>query len=530
MTETFCVLIADPVHEDGRALLASRANIRVDVATGLDEAALVAKIPGYDALIVRSKTQVTRPVIAAGTKLKVIGRAGIGVDNIDVAAATERGIVVFNTPDANATTTAELTLAHLMSLSRHLPRADRSVRSGEWQPARFVGTELSGKSIGVVGFGTIGRLVAQRCAALKMKVFAYDPFVTTEIMREFSAEPLSLEDMLARSDYITLHCPLTDKTRNLIDQTRVAMMKPGVRIINCARGGLIDEAALLEGLSSGRIAGAALDVFVKEPPAGSKLLQCDNVVLTPHLGASTDEAQQAVSVKIAEAISNFLATGDAETAVNLPRISTEQIDVSRPYQNLARSLGRLAGALSSGPVTEIVVRLFGRVSELDPRPVSTEAMVGLLTGWHPDRVNRVNAAHLAKAHGIEARVAQSEASRDYVSLIEVAVVSEGKTTTVAGTLLGGRMPRLVRIDDYRVEAVPEGHFLFTRHHDRPGVVGALGAMLGRENINIQRMYVGTDGEANDAIALIGISERLPDSVMKEIKSLPQIIEALEFTL
>jgi D-3-phosphoglycerate dehydrogenase / 2-oxoglutarate reductase len=530
MADTFKVLIADPVHEDGRRLLAASPNIRVDVVTGLDEAGLVAKVPGYDALIVRSKSRVTKPVIAAGSSLKVIGRAGIGMDNIDVPAATERGIVVFNTPDANATTTAELTLAHLMSLSRHLPRADRSVRNKEWQPTRFVGTELAGKTVGVIGFGTIGRLVAERCAALKMKVLAFDPFVTKEIMQQFAAEPQLLDDLLAKSDYVTLHCPLTDKTRNLIDKAQIAAMKPGARIINCARGGLVEETALLEALNSGHIAGAALDVFVKEPPVDSPLLQLDNVVLTPHVGASTEEAQQAVSVRIAEVIAKFLSTGEAETAVNLPRISSEQFGLSKPYQVLALSLGRLVGALSGGPVTELVVRLFGRVSELDPRPISTEAMVGLLGGWLPDRVNRVNAAHLAKAHGIETRVSQSESSRDYLSLIEVSAASGGKTATVAGTLLGGRLPRLVRIGDYPVEAVPEGHFLFTHHHDRPGVVGALGGILGRENINIQRMNVGSDGGATEAIALISISAPLSDLAMKEIRELPQIIDAVEFTL
>jgi D-3-phosphoglycerate dehydrogenase len=530
MADTFNVLIADPVHEDGHKALANKPNIRVDVVTGLDEAGLIAKVPGYDALIVRSKSRVTRPVIAAGNALKVVGRAGIGVDNIDVAAATERGIVVFNTPDANATTTAELTLAHLMSLSRHLPRADRSVRNKEWQPQRFVGTEIAGKIVGIIGFGTIGRLVAERCAALKMKVLAFDPFVTKEIMQQFAAEPQMLDDLLAKSDYVTLHCPLTDKTRNLIDEARIAAMKPGARIINCARGGLVDETALLEALNSGHLAGAALDVFVKEPPVESPLLQLDNVVLTPHLGASTEEAQQAVSVKIAEVIAKFLTTGEAEAAVNLPRISSEQFGLSKPYQVLAHSLGRLVGALSGGPITELVVRLFGRVSELDSRPISAGAIVGLLEGWLPDRVNRVNAAHLAKAHGIETRVSQSEFSRDYLSLIEVSAVSDGKTTSVAGTLLGGRLPRLVRIDDYPVEAVPEGHFLFTHHHDRPGVVGALGGILGRENINIQRMHVGSDGGASAAIALISISAPLSELIRKEIRELPQIIDAVDFTL
>ncbi len=529
MTSLFRILVADPIHEDARKVFAAYPNIQVDVATGLDEAGLVAKIVDYDGIIVRSKSRVTKPIIAAGNQLKVIGRAGIGVDNIDVNAATERGIVVFNTPDANATTTAELTIAHILSLSRHLPRADRSVRAGEWTPTKFVGTELSGKTIGVVGFGTIGRLVAERCAALKMRVVAFDPFVTPEIMNQHGAEQIALEPLLASSDYITFHCPLNDKTRNLLDAARIATMKPGVRVINCARGGIIDEAALLEALKSGHVAGAALDVFVKEPPVGSPLLQLDNVELTPHLGASTEEAQQAVAVRIAEDIAKFLTAGEAQTAVNLPRISSEQLGQSRPYQSLALALGRLAGALSDGPVTELVVRLFGRVGELDARPVVSEATVGLLGNWIADRLNRVNAGHLAKAHGIEIRVSSSDQGRDYLSLVEVSAVSGGKATTVAGTLLGGRLPRLVRIDDYHVEAVPQGNFLFTRHHDKPGVIGALGNILGRENINISNMSVGIDG-GDSAVALINVSELPSEGVLKEIRALTPIIKAVEFKL
>jgi D-3-phosphoglycerate dehydrogenase len=527
---TFKILIADPIHEDGQKLLAADPNIEVEVATGLDEAGLIAKVPGFDAMIVRSKSRVTKPILEAARSMKAVGRAGIGVDNIDIPAATEHGIVVFNTPDANATTTAELTVAHIMSLSRHLPRADRSVRNKEWQPARFMGTEVAGKVIGIIGFGTIGRLVAERCAGLKMKVLAFDPFVTKEIMQQFSSEPATLEDLLRQSDYVTLHCPMTEKTRNLIDRDRIAMMKHAARLINCARGGLVDEAALDEALASGQLAGAALDVYAKEPPVDSPLITRDNVVLTPHLGASTSEAQQAVSVKIAELIAKFLMTGEAETAVNLPRISPEQFTASRPHQVLAHSLGRLASALAPGPVSELIVRFFGRVSEFDPRPISTEAIVGFLERSLPERVNRVNAQHLAKAQGMELRVSQSEISRDYLSLVEVEAIGAGTKTTVAGTLLGGRLPRIVRIDGYHVEAVPEGHFLFTRHHDRPGVVGALGGILGREEINIERMTVGLDGASTSAIALVGISAPLSETALAEIRALPQIIEAVEFAL
>jgi D-3-phosphoglycerate dehydrogenase / 2-oxoglutarate reductase len=530
MNQTYSVLVADPIHEDGRKLLSDRNDLRVDVATGLDEAGLMAKIADYDALIVRSNTRVTRPVIAAAQALKVIGRAGIGVDNIDVSAATERGIVVFNTPDANATTTAELTVAHLLSLSRHLPQADRSVRKNEWRPSRFIGTELAGKTIGIIGFGTIGRLVAARCLGLKMRVVAYDPFVTPEIMKEAGAEPLDLDAVLATADCVTLHCPLIEKTRNLLDKTRIAAMKPGARIVNCARGGLVDEGALFEALTSGHIAGAALDVYVEEPPTGSPLLTLDNIVLTPHLGASTQEAQQAVSIQIAQDIANFLATGAAETAVNLPRITTEQFGRSRPYQELAHSLGRLVGALREEPIDELVVRLFGHVANLDSRPITAEALVGLLSKRLAGRVNRVNATHLAQSQGIEVKESRSEQARDYLSLVEVTAVTGGKATTVAGTLLGGRLPRLVRIDDYEVEAVPKGRFLFTRHQDRPGVVGALGGILARENINISRMNVGVEGDATMAIALLSISAPLPDSAMAEIRALSPIRQAVEFEL
>lgn len=530
MNALYNVLIADPIHEDGRALLTKDARIRVDVETGLDEASLVERIADYDALVVRSKTRVTRPVIAAATRLKAIGRAGIGVDNIDVPAATERGIVVFNTPDANATTTAELTVAHLLSLSRNLPQAGLSVRQGEWQPARFSGVEVAGKTAGVIGFGTIGRLVAQRCAGLKMRVLAYDPFVAPEIMEQSGAEPVALDDLLAAADYVTLHCPLTDKTRYLIDAKGLAAMKRGARIINCARGGLIDESALVDALKSGHLAGAALDVYEKEPPAGSPLLSLDNVVLTPHLGASTAEAQQAVSVRIASDVINFLSTGAAETAVNLPRVTSEQLVRTIPYQQLAHALGRLVGSICEGPISELVVRLFGRVAELDSRPITSEALVGLLSRRMTGRVNRVNAAHLAKLQGIEVRESKTENARDFVSLVEISAVTDKGPITVAGTLLGERHARLVRIDDYDVEAVLEGHFLFTRHHDQPGVVGALGGILGRENINISRMHVGLGSSDSTAIALVSTSAPLSATAMAEIKALGPIEQAVEFEL
>ncbi len=524
------ILIADPIHEQARSLLASRPGFDVAVATGLNEAELTERIGDYDGIIVRSKTRVTASVISGGQRLKVIGRAGIGVDNIDVAAATERGIVVLNTPDANATTTAELALAHLLSLSRHLPQADRSMRAGEWQPAKFVGTELSGKSVGVIGFGTIGRVFARRCLALKMQVLAYDPFVTPEIIEQAGAEPVTFDALLARADYVSLHCPLTEETLNLIGAERLTQMKPGARLINCARGGLVDEAALGEALQSGHLAGAALDVYAHEPPSDSPLLELDTVVLTPHLGASTKEAQQAVSVKIAEDMAAFLTTGEASSAVNLPRVSTEQLGRTRPYRHLAHALGRFIAAITPDPITELEVGLFGRAAELDPWPITSQALVGLLDKRLAVPVNQVNAAQLAQRQGIAVRETRSEVTHDYIALVEVRATTTSGATSVAGTLLGERLPRLVRVDDYEVEAVPEGHMLFTRHDDRPGVVGALGSILGRENINISRMQVGIANGKDEAIAIIGISASLSEKALAEIEELPAIRQVVQIVL
>jgi D-3-phosphoglycerate dehydrogenase len=524
------VLVADPIHEQGKALLVSTPGLVVEVATGLDETALCQRIGDYDALIVRSKTHVTACVIEAAKKLKVIGRAGIGVDNIDVTAATERGIVVFNTPDANATTTAELALAHLLSLSRCLPQADRSVRRGEWKPGNFVGTELAEKTAGIVGFGTIGRIVARRCLAFRMRVLVFDPYVVPDVIRETGAEPADLDTLLASSDYVTLHCPLNEATRNLIDASRLKRMKPGARLINCARGGLIDETALVEALTSGHLAGAALDVYAKEPPGASPLFGLDSVVMTPHLGASTKEAQQAVSLKIAEHVAAFLATGAAQGAVNLPRVPADQLIRARPYQQLAEALGRLLSALVIGPIVEFEVALFGRIADIDPRLITAGALTGLLGKRLATPVNEINATTLAHRQGIAVREVRSEEARGYLSLVELRAKTGSASTRVAGTLLGESSPRLVRIDDYHVEAVPEGCLIFTRHDDRPGVVGALGTILGRENINISRMQVGIAEGRPEAIALIGVSAPLPPKALDEVRAIPAIRQAVQIEL
>ncbi len=524
------IFIADRIAQEGIAYLRSLPGFEVLVEPGLREAELGERIRECEAVIVRSVPRITATVLAAAKRLKVIGRAGIGVDNIDVEAATERGVVVLNTPDANATTAAELTLAHILSLSRHLPQADRSVRAGEWKRAQFMGTELSGKTIGIIGYGTIGRLVASRCLGLKMRVVAYDPFVTREVIAEGGVEPLELEELLKTSDYVSLHCPLTDKTRGLINRERLSAMKSGSRLINCARGGLVDETALLEAIRSGHLAGVALDVYEQEPPIGSPLLNEERIVFTPHLGASTEEAQVAVGVAIARQIAAFLETGEAINAVNLPHVPAEQLPKIRPYQVLAHRLGRLLATLVPAPLQQIEVALYGRAAEINTHPVAMEALVGLLEEQLSKPVNSVNACHLARRQGIALVESRSEETHEYLSLVSVTGHHNGGTTSVAGTLLGERHPRLVRIDDYEVETVPEGTLLITRHEDRPGVVGALGNLLGREQINISRMQVGITSPESEAIAVIGISSPLSPELLHQVEAIPAVHRVYQVTL
>lgn len=404
------------------------------------------------------------------------------------------------------------------------------MRAGEWKPRNFLGTELAGKTIGVVGFGTIGRIVARRCLAFRMRVLAFDPYMVAEVIRETGAEPVELDALLAEADYVTLHCPFNETTHNLLNAPRLKTMKPGARLINCARGGLIDETALFQALSSGHLAGAALDVFANEPPGASPLFTLENVVATPHLGASTEEAQQAVSLKIAEDVAAFLETGAAQSAVNLPRIPADQVSRGRPYQQLGHALGRLMSALMPGPIADLEMLLLGRVAEIDPRLITAGALAGLLSKRLAVPVNEVNAATLAHRQGITVRETRSDEAHDYVSLIGLRAKTGETLTSVAGTLLGDRHPRLTQIDDYHVETVLEGHLIFTRHLDQPGVVGALGSILGRENINISRMQVGIAEGRTEAIALIGVSAPLSPEGLEEVRAIPAIRQVAQIQL
>jgi D-3-phosphoglycerate dehydrogenase / 2-oxoglutarate reductase len=526
------ILISDKLAEAGINYLNEQAEsgIKIHIETGLDEEGLCNIIGEYDALLIRSDTKVTKKVLEAAKNLKLIGRAGIGVDNVDIPMATEMGVIVMNTPDANATTTAELAIAHMMSLSRQLPTADRSVRAGKWERSKLMGAEIAHKTLGIVGFGTIGRIASSRGLGLRMEVIAYDPFVAPEIYAEYGVESVSLDDLVSRADYITLHCPLIEKTKNLISAAQFAKMKKGARIINCARGGLIDEKALYDALKNGQCAGAALDVYENEPPAGSPLLELENIVFTPHLGASTSEAQVAVSVEIARQAVLFLKTGEAVNALNLPRVSAEELNKSHDFMNLATKLGKILAGLANQPITKIEVALYGKAADAAVRPVSVAALVGVLSGQVSTPVNRVNAENIAKRQGIALVESVSQDSPDYVSLIQVTAHCADQSISLSGALLGGRQPRLVCINHFDIEVVPEGTLIVTRHDDRPGVISQISSVLGNANINITRMQVSTVDVKDQAMAVISVSEPVPDTIMQQICNLTPVCNAKQISL
>jgi len=521
------IFVADKLAPEGIDVLKQYPELDVVFLPGLSPADATVHVKDADAVIVRSATKLKGPLLEAAEKLKVIGRAGIGVDNIDVERATEKGVVVLNTPDANATTTAELAIGHIFSLSRNLPEADKSVRSGLWERNKFLGLELSGKTVGVIGFGTIGRLVAERCVALKMRVLAYDPFVTDETFKEHAVEKNELEDLLAKADYVTLHCPVTDGTRKMFDTDLFSCMKKGAMLINCARGELVDENALTEAITTGVLAGAALDVFNEEPPKDSPLLNLDKVYFTPHLGASTHEAQSAVGVEIARSIASYLLTGEVKNAVNVPNVETEKLERMVPYAELGKKLGRLTGCMARDTISSLEVATFGDAAKLDTHSITSSVIIGLLTGHHSVPVNQINALYLARRQGMQVSEISSLDSRDYVSILRVTVKTRSESLVLEGTIFDGLHPRLVRVGDYEIESPLQGHLLFTWHADQPGVIGSLGEILGRLGINISRMQVGVSNNMQLAIAILGISEGLDSNTIQIIEELDAVSRALQ---
>src|SRR6185312_9071967 len=517
------VMIADELSQHAVAIFRQRG-VEVDVRTGLKAPDLKAAIPEYDGLAVRSASKVTAEILAAASRLKVVGRAGIGVDNIDVPAATQRGVVVMNTPHGNSITTAEHAIAMMFALARQIPAADKSTQAGKWEKSRFMGVELTGKTLGIVGCGNIGSIVAERAHGLKMKVIAFDPFLSDERARDLNVQKVTIDELLARADIITLHTPLTDGTRNLIDAKAIAKTKKGVRIINCARGGLVVEADLKVAIESGHVAGAALDVFLEEPAKQNPLFGLEQVITTPHLGASTSEAQENVAVQIAEQMADFLLTGAVSNALNMPSVTAEEAPKLRPYMKLAQQLGSFAGQLTHSGLKEVTIEYEGHVAELNTRPLTASALASLLAPML-DSVNMVNAPVLARERNIQVTEIKHDRPGDYQSMMRLAVITDNRTRDVCGTLFGGDKPRIVEIKGIRIEAELGRHMLYTTNEDKPGFIGRLGSLLGEAGVNIATFHLGRSAPGADAIALIEVDQALPDALLAKVREIPGVVQA-----
>jgi len=525
MSEQVKVLIADKMDPRAAAIFRERG-IHVDEKPGLSPDELNAIIGDYDGLAVRSSTKVNAAAMdAASPRLKVIGRAGIGVDTIDVPAASERGVVVMNTPYGNSITTAEHAIAMMFALAREIPQADQSTQAGKWEKNRFMGVELAGKTLGLVGCGNIGSIVADRALGLKMKVAAYDPFLSPERALDLGVDKVELEELLARADFITLHTPLTDQTRGILGREALAKARPGVRIVNCARGGLIDEAALKDALETGQVAGAALDVFQNEPAKESPLFGTRGLICTPHLGASTNEAQVNVAIQIAEQMSDYLLLGGITNAVNVPSLSAEEAPRLRPYMALAEKLGRLVGQIAGAEIRSVDIEVEGHAAELNIKPVTGAVLAGLMGTWS-DTVNMVNAPYLAKERGLAVREIRNEGEGDYHTLVAVTVGTEHGDRRVEGTLFGNRAPRLVTIFGIRVEAELAGQMIYIVNTDAPGFIGALGTTLGESGINIATFNLGRHDAGGEAVALVAVDDPITPDVAKELRGLPGVLEVV----
>jgi D-3-phosphoglycerate dehydrogenase len=523
------VLVSDNLSEKGVAILKA-AGLEVDVKTGMKPEELKACIGQYDGIVIRSATKLTSDVIDAAENLKVIGRAGSGLDNVDKAAASKKGIVVMNTPGGNTITTAEHSIALMVSLARKIPQATSSMKDGVWDKKKFTGIELFNKTLGIIGIGNIGGEVAKRAQALQMNIIAFDPFLSDEQAQKMGVKKASLEEVFKKSDFITIHTPLTSETKNIINKESIKLMKPGVRIINCARGGIVNEKDLYEAISSGQVAGAALDVFEKEPPKDNPLLGLEGVICTPHLGAATDEAQENVATAVAEQIVDYLVNGNIRNAVNFPSIRPDQVPKLRPYISLAEALGLLAAQLLEGSITEVSLEYGGETSALDTAPVTIAALKGLLTPILEETVNFVNAPVIAKERGIEVKEIKSAEAGDYSNLLTLTIKNGPKVRRLSGTLFGRKDPRIIKVDDFPVEIIPEGTLLVMYNNDKPGVIGNIGTLLGKHEINIAWMHFGREKAGGTAMSVVCIDSPADDAIMDEIKKLPNILSARQVYL
>ena len=520
---TMKVLVSDNLSSQGVEILQKAKGIEVDVKTGLEPEELRSIIGDYHGLVVRSATTVTPEIIEAASNLKVIGRAGVGVDNIDVQAATKRGIVVMNTPGGNSMAAAEHTIALMLAISRNISQAAVSMWEKKWEKKRFTGVEVFDKTLGVVGLGNIGSIVAERGLGLKMKVIVYDPFISADLATQKGIELVSLDDLFARSDIITIHVPKSKETENLINAKAISKMKDGVMVINCARGGIVDEKALAEACSSGKVRAAAVDVFTQEPPPPENpLLGVENIVCTPHLGAATSEAQENVAIAIAHQIVAYLTEGTIINAVNVHSVDAQVLTTLGPYLNLGQKMGGFFAQTCPFPLKELNIEYQGEVTSHGVAPISSAILVGVLKSYMDEHVNDVNAPFIAKERGITFRESKMTEAADFTSLITLRAKGGGATHTVAGTLFGNKEPRLVMVNEYLVEAIPEGNILLVDSLDKPGIIGNIGTVLGKKNINIGNMQFGRDKQSGKSLCILQLDTIPPAEILEELKQLPHV--------
>lgn len=524
------VLVSDKLAAEGVAILKNTEGIEVDVITNLTHEELKGVIKEYDGLVIRSATKVTKEIIESAERLSVIGRAGAGVDNVDIAAASKRGIVVMNTPGGNTITTAEHAISLMLSLARRIPQATASMKAGKWEKNKFMGTEFFNKTLGVIGIGRVGSIVADRALGLKMNVIAYDPFISTHTAEKLGITPVTFEQLLQNSDFITIHTPLTKETRGMLNADAFAKMKKGVFIINCARGGIVNEKDLYDAIVSGKVAGAALDVFEEEPTKNTELVALENVICTPHLGASTDEAQINVAIAIAEQMAAYLKTGEIKNAVNFPSVSAELLSVIQPYLDLAEKLGRFEAQVIKGGLKEITVEYSGEILDYNVAPITIALLKGLLTPILNENVNYINAPVIAKDRGIMVRESKSTEVKDYTSMISLTVKTSQDVYCTAGTIFGRRDPRIVRINKFTVEVIPEGHMLVLSNYDKPGVIGNIGTTLGDNNVNIARLHLSREQIDKQALVVLTTDTMVPVDVLNKLKNLPNIISVTQLEM
>jgi D-3-phosphoglycerate dehydrogenase len=522
----FKILVSDPLSDEGLEILKEVKEFQVEVKTDLKPDELKAAIKDCHALIVRSATKVTAEVIAAAAQLKVIGRAGVGLDNVDLPAATQKGVIVMNTPGGNTISTAEHTLSMIMALARNIPQANASTKKGEWRRSKFMGVELYGKALGIVGLGRIGREVAKRALSFGMRILACDPFLTKEVAEGLGIEAMELDELFRQADFITVHTPLTDDTKHIISGRQIALMKKGVRIINCARGGIIDEAALAQAVKEGTVAGAALDVFEKEPIAPeSELLKLDNLVVTPHLGASTEEAQVNVAIEVAEIVRDALLGRGIRNAANYPCLEAEACKILEPYIQLCEKLGMFAGQLVEGGFRELSITYSGEISKYDLSPLTMSLAKGILSPILKETVNFINALPLAKERGIEIKESKSAREREFVTLLELQIKTDKESKRIWGTLSSNKQARVVKIDEYYVELYPVGEMIFLQNWDRPGLIGSLGTLLGKQGINIAAMTFGRDKPGGKAISVLNVDSPISPALLEQIRKLENVLTA-----